>query len=89
LDEEAELNLVELLLALNEEGEISFYMAEQRNYKEIRQEIWVWAEEAQLSPNELEKRLLLTKDTDGKIMWHQSTGFGLLKEFWKWLIKIN
>jgi hypothetical protein len=52
-------------------------MVEEKNYQEILEKMWCWVEEAELNPNELEKSLLLTKDKDGKITWHQATIFGL------------
>jgi ankyrin repeat protein len=62
---ETEVNTVDLLLAQTREEYTAFQLAAEKNDVETIKRMWVWAEETELSPNELKKKLLLARDKFG------------------------
>ena len=71
----------ELLLAQIEREKTAFHVAAQENHEEILQNLYVWAEEAQLCLDELKNKLFVPKDKYGYIAWHRSAENSSLEAF--------
>jgi hypothetical protein len=67
-----EINTEELLLAETKEGDTAFHLAAILNKVETIKKLWVWAEETQINPKEMKKKLLLATDGKGYTAWHRA-----------------
>ena len=65
-----EINTDELLLGESEVGCSASHLATLKNQVEILKKMWVWAEETQINPKDLKKKLLLHTCVGGYIAWH-------------------
>jgi ankyrin repeat protein len=54
-------------------------LAAEKNHVETLLKMWVWAEETQLNPKELKKKLFLSKRNYGYNAWHRAAQFGSLE----------
>ena len=75
------------MLAQVGDGYTAFHLAAEENHVELLKKIWVWAEESKLHPNELKKKLFLSKDNYGYTAWHRAALFGRLEALatlWFW-----
>jgi hypothetical protein len=66
---EVEINTEELLLAEIKDGCTAYNLAAIQNKVETLKKLWVWAEETQINPKEMKKKLLLATDDYGYTAW--------------------
>ena len=71
-----EINTDELLLGESEVGCSASHLATLKNQVEILKKMWVWAEETQINPKELKKKLFLTTCQERFIAWHLAATAG-------------
>jgi ankyrin repeat protein len=84
---EAEINTDKSLLTQTGEGEISFKLAEEKNFIQTLKKMWDWAEEKQMNTKKLKKSLFLAKSKNGYTAWHRAAEggqLGLLDTLWIW-----
>ena len=92
LAKEVELDTHELLLSQNGDGCTAFQLAALNDHVETLLKRWIWAEETQLNPKELNKNLFLTKENDGYIAWYLASLEGsieALEALWGWAKKVE
>jgi ankyrin repeat protein len=89
-----EINTEELLLAESRTGYTAFHLAAKKNHVETLKKMWVWAEEMQINPKELKKKLFLAIDADGYTACHIAAEEGNLESLemlriWSKELEIN
>ena len=89
---EAELNTDELLISQTVDGYTAFQFAAWKMHVQTMWKMWVWVEETQLNPKELEKNLFPAEDNNLYIALQVASSEGniaALDTLWSWAKMLN